>query len=451
MRNRKILTYILLTAFICCAIILCGCSETNTRTTLNSIIGNLDKVSTTLDKVQSIDQNDLIIDDFMSENELTLIEINQKNNIAKNEAMQTYFSKIAKLNNNVISTIDVNNSINSQKIKIFAYVSNIKAVCCQLINNKNELNKKELTSLNELNNNISANTTRISLSRNEITNNYNNMYKIKQEYSTKPDQLNSRYTKLKTSLNTRLSYYNNLLDSLEDLSKLLCDDSKPICDDYIPDENELKNYSDKSLKTGLRKNIDSYENAGTNIYGDYRNNPIYNPDNYLKNYNPGYGMSGPQMGGFGVNGYGGYGYGMYPNGYGVNGYNGMYGYGMPYGGRYLYPNINTFGTYKNIDTYKSKKDLNKNNNQEQIKINDKEDYNEKINKNNNDLITQDNIKKSLKPNKCIMPPTPKPIPMPYNNNNICNDFTKDIDDDENEEHYVDNQEQPKVNQCDRNI
>ena len=435
--KNKILTYILLTAFICCAILLCGCSATNTKSTLNSIMSNLDKVSTTLDKVQTIDQNDLIIDDFMSENELTFIETNQNSNIAKNEAMQTYFTKIAKLNNNVISTIEVNNSINSQKIKIFAYVSNIQAVCYQLLNNKCELDKKELNSLNELNNNISANTTRISLSRNEITNNYNNMHKIKQEYSTKPDQLNSRYTKLKTSLNTRLSYYNNLLNSLDDLSILLCEDSKPICDDYLPDEKELTKNTNKSIETGIRKNIDSYENAGTNIYGDYRNSPIYNPDNYLKNYNPGYGMTGPQMGGFGINGYGGYGYGMYPNGYGVNGYNGMYGYGMPYGGRYLYPNINTFGTYKNIDTYKSKKKLNKERKQEDIKYN-----------NDDSILHENNKSKSLTPNKYIMPPASKPTPMPYNGNDINNFFIKDIDNNnENEEHFVDNQEEPKINQC----
>ena len=443
MKKKKFLTYILLSTFICVAIVLCGCSETNTKTTLNSIMGNLNRVSTTLNNVQDLDQNDLIITDFMDEKELNFIDTGINSSLVKNEAMQTYFTKIANLNNNVISTIEVNDTINSYKLKIFARVSNIKAVCSQLIDNHKEIEKNTLNSLNELNNNISANTTRIGLSRNEITNNYNNMCKIKQEYSTKPDQLNTRYTKLKTSLNTRLSYYKNLLTSLDNLSNIMCDDFKPICDDYYPNEEELINHdNNKSLKTGLHKNIDTYENAGTNIYGDYRNNPMYNPDNYLKNYNPGYGMNGPQIGGFGMNGFSGaYGYGMYPNGYRINGYNGMYGYGMPYGGRYLYPNINTFGTYKNIDTYKSKKNLNEEYKQEDISNNE------------DDLISKENCENEpLKPNKSIMPPTPQPTPMPYNNNkDINNTFAKDLSDDENEEHFVDNQNQPNVNQCDRNI
>lgn len=435
MKNRKILTYVLMSAFIFCAIILCGCSETNSKSTLNSIMTNLNRVSTILNNVQDLDQNDLIIDDFMNEKELEIIDTKLNNNLIKNEAMQSYITKITKLNNNVISTIEINNTIISYKMKIFTYVSDIKAICSQFLNNNKEFYKNELNSLNELNNNISANTTKISLSRNEITNNFNNMCKVKKEYSLKPDKLNTRYTKLKTSLNTRLSFYDNLLTSLDDMSKLLYDDFKPICDDYIPDENEIKD-NNNSIKTGMQKNIDTYENAGTNIYGDYRNNPIYNPDNYLKNYNPGYGMNGPQMGGYGMNGYGmPYGYGMYPNGYGINGYNGMYGYGMPYGGKFLYPNINTFGTYKNIDTYRSKNELNKKYNQEDIS------------NNNDDISTPENSDNtSLKQNNCIMPPQ-QPTPMPHNNKNITNTFTKDINDDENEEHFVDKQEQPKVNQC----
>ena len=112
MKKKKFLTYILLSVFICVAIVLCGCSETNTKTTLNSIMGNLNRVSTTLNNVQDLDQNDLIITDFMDEKELNFIDTGINSSLVKNEAMQTYFTKIANLNNNVISTIEVNDTIN---------------------------------------------------------------------------------------------------------------------------------------------------------------------------------------------------------------------------------------------------------------------------------------------------------------------------------------------------
>lgn len=446
MKNKKILSFAIIFTFVICALCLVGCSETNTNSTLNNIMMTMSKISNTLDNVQTINTNELIIEDFMNEDELARIDSqNYVDKVATNGAMNSYIAKISALNNNVITTIEVNSSINNSKRQIYAKASQIKALCSQNISAKVELKGSQIKTLNELNNTLIANNTRISLTRNEITNNFKNVNSLKGSYSSKPEQLNSRYTRLKTSLNTRLSYYNNLLNGLDEMSNILCDTDcfKHICDDYIIDEELYKkSTNDNSVKTGITKNIDTYENAGTNIYGDYRNNPIYNPDNYLKNVNPGYGMYGPNgygfgnygIGGYGMNGYGGYGM----NGFGMGGYNGFYGYGMPYGNGYLYPNINTFGTYKNIDTYRSRKDLNK---QEQD-INLYEEYSEDK--------TADNSEKVMLPDRqsdCL-PNDNRPKPIPYRRNNNVNEEFKT---EEEEDQFVDKLEKPSIKKIDENI
>lgn len=423
MIKNKVVKIIISMAFIVCALILSGCGETTANNVFKITITNMNKISNTFDNVQDIDISELIIDDFMNENDLKKIDtLNYQDIVTTNNAMNTYVIKISSLNNNVVDTIEVNNIINNVKRQIYAKTSQIKSLCNQSLDAKVDLKNNQIKSLSELNNMIMVNNTRISLTRNEIINNLKNVKNIKKEYSSKPDQLNSRYTKLKTSLNTRLSYLNNMNSILEDMTILLSETSE-----FVLDSAPYKELYDdeKPIKAGLTKNIDTYENAGTNIYGDYRNNPIYNPDNYLKNYNPGYGMGGFGhnygfgMGNYGMNGFGMN--GMYPNGFGMNGY-GTYGYNMPYGNGYLYPNINTFGTYKNIDTYRSKKDLNK--------------MQEKDNKKDTDIMADRDLGR----------PTPQPAPIPYNDfekeKYISN--TPEINNENDEDKFVDNQNEPKV-------
>lgn len=408
MKYKNILSVIVLCCFSLCIVFLAGCSDSNSSSILNSTVNNMTKLSSVLDKVQDIDNNQLIISDFMDENNLYTIDLSNLEN--NNNSMSNYVTKISSLNNCVVSTIDVNNSLNVLKKQLYSKAIQIKTMCCLNLDSNIEYSKTKIKTLQELNNNIVANTTKISLSRNEITNNFKNIDNVKSEYSSKTDLLSSRYTKLKNSLNTRLSYYNNLVSGLDDLFNMLSNDiNKPITNDYIFED--LNENSIDSLKTSISKNIDTYENAGTNMYGDYRNNPIYNEENYIKNYYPGYGMNG-------VYGFGGYGFpnsGMYPN---MNGY----GYNMPFGNSYLYPNINTFGTYKNIDTYRSRKDLNKRQ--------QKDEYNETEKQNNN--MDLNNQKKDS-----------KPLPHEYKQKKHRTNpiHQKEIDNyEENEDQFVNSQE-----------
>lgn len=410
-KNHIILQAIIFSCFIVCIFALVGCSETTTSvSTLQMISNNMTKITNTLDNVKNIDNSELILSDFMDENKLERITTNKINENESSEAMNSYMAKISSLNNSVISTVELNNLLNNTKKEIYAKTSYVKALCNQNLDCKADFSDDQLNTLKDLNNTLIANNTRINLSRNEITNNFNSVKKDQNMYSSNPDYLNSRYTKLKTSLNTRLSYFYNLASGLDQVAEILCNNSYKcglpyIADDYIFDEPELtdsvttsSNNMNKETKTGFfKKNIDTYENAGTNMYGDYRNNPIYNKDNYLRNMNPGYGMGGYNMG------YGGYGMYGIPYGYGMGGYNmgygGMHNYVMPYYNGYIYPNINTFGSYKNIDTYRSREQLDKQQIQEQLE-------------NEQNLIQKDIENKDLRPMPYPMP-RPQPIPRPY--------------------------------------
>lgn len=386
-KRNRVIGVVLMLALVVSFIFLAGCSNTTSNSAILNISNTMTKISSTLDNVQDINNSDLIIKDFMSEDYLKKVDTEMPL-LSSTDSMNNYILKISSLNNNVISTIEINDSINALKSEIYERASVIKSLCTQIKELKKDINQSQNKALLELNNALIGNITRVSLTRNEITNNYKNVDNLKAQYSSKTNQLNSRYTKLKNSLNTRLSYYNNLVMSLDDVYKILTQnfDAVENFDVTHYETPKVEDNEKKPIKTGITKNIDTYENAGTNIYGDYRNNPYYNPDNYLKNYTPGYGMMGPNYGGFGST-YSPYGYGM--NGFGNA--NGMYGYGMmPYYNGYMFPNINTFGTYKNIDTYRSRKDLNK-----QVE--------------DNDELTSEKTSYDRNYPK----PTPQPMPLPY--------------------------------------
>lgn len=345
-KNKTVVALVSAILFVS-AFMLVGCGN-NSANILNTLTINMSKTINTLESVQDMETNELIIEDFMNENELSIVNASYVQNENSTQAMGAYVAKITALNNSVITTVNTNNELNLIKKEITQKASRVKFLCNQSIDAKCTVPTDVEQCLKEINNTLMANVTRVGLTRNEISNNYKRVAEIKDNYGSQPERLNSRYAKLNSSLNTRLSYYNNIQSSLDSLE--LSIKSLGACIDC----NEVD--QQQTQKTSIQKNIDTYENAGTNMFGDFRNNPVYNPDNYLKNYYAGYGMNGfgnpYNMNGYGMNGYGygGYAYGAMPN-YGYGGYG-------PFGG-YVYPNINTFGTYKNIDTYKSRKEINK--------------------------------------------------------------------------------------------
>lgn len=358
-KKNKILFFAILPAFVVCMLILVGCSASKNNT-LTTISLNMNKVIDTINNIEAISNKELIIDDFMDENNISKIE--KKTDTFQFEttsAINLYISKIMLVNNSICDAVLVNDELNNTKIQIIAKSHQVKSLCDQCSISSNKISNNNLDSLEELNNIIMSNTNRTNLSKNEIKNNLNLVKDIKSYYSSKSEQLCSRYQKLEGSLNTRLSYFKNILSGLNNMCYILtstCD-----CDECVTLEetDETKNLVPTGAKDNsvyennkmFRKNIDTYENAGKDIYGFNKRKPTPY-DEYLNN-NIGYNNYNNQYG----NGYGN----LYGNGMGcgnIYGYGiGMpfgYGNGLPFGYRngFVYPNINTYGIYKNIDTYK---------------------------------------------------------------------------------------------------
>lgn len=354
--KNNILKFAIMPAFIICMVFLVGCS-TATNNTLNTISLNMDTVINSINQIETINAAELIIDDFMNLKDLSYINNdNEWTTYNTSNAMATHITKLTLLNNAIYNAICVNDNILNYKKQIVAKSHQVKSLCEQCADEKNTISKDNLDTLEELNSIVMSNNNRATLTRNEVKNNLAQIQKIKHEYSSKTEQLSSRYQNLESSLNTRLSYYVNILNCLDNMSNIIscnctCYDLKTLEE---TENNQVITTTNGTTNNGIyehnkmyrKKNIDTYEYSGKDVNGFNKNDKIISNDNYLNNY----------------------GYNYYPSGIG-NGYRmgingpfpyGMYGYGMgmPFGiggfGGYTYPNINTFGTYKNIDTYKIK-------------------------------------------------------------------------------------------------
>ncbi len=353
--KNKVLYMLIIPAFVLCFFVLSGCSN-KTSLSINKLSENMNKVIDTINELDPISNNVLIISDFMDESNLAEIPENQP--ALYNSQMGLYITKLTLLNNAVYNAVEINNHLENLKKQVVAKLHQIKSYSHQ-INKDKQFSKNDINTMEEINSLIMSNNTRLALTRNEVKNNLAEIEEIKNDYSQKTEILRAKYGKLQTSLSTRCLHLNNINDNLLDLELIFAKDKDPVSYEHNGDiKTDIAKKEDLAIKT--KGNIDTYENAGTSIWNNKNKQPIYNQDNYLNN-------------GYNNN------YNPYYNPYGYPGYGGMYGYGngafgMPFG-RFMIPNINTFGIYKNIDTYKlpkKEKPITKSEDSEEITIDNDE-------------------------------------------------------------------------------
>ena len=267
---------------------------------------------------------------------------------------------------------------------------------------------------------------KIKLTKNEVNNNVINIDTIKKEYNSKTASLISKYNTLKSSLNTRLTYFLSVEAQLDSICEMINDDLLQtslyytpqqdinwdvIKEEYNDDKSDFyrdevirnqensirrkRHKQDKNNKDGFvypnynqnesnktnTKNIDnylSYEIDKEKQKSDLNENK--KPSRFKKNIDT-YefaGRNNPYSRNRDNDTYyiqGGLNNGYYQMPYGYGMYNG-FGYGMPFGYGYTYPNINTFRGIRNIDTYLKKAPINDNN----LKNDDDQSQNEFIDK-----------------------------------------------------------------------
>ncbi len=279
-----------------------------------------------------------------------------------------------------------------------------------------KLSKAQMFAVRDLTDDLSKYTNSVSNSKSELSTTLKAIESLKKNYTKNEERITAKLNRLISNSNARLSYYQNILNTLSQLQQFIKTESGTqnpsnlgvkIAD--VKDVENKENTSaqtdkeEKSTKTGLQKNIDTYlpetkcPECGEKVNGKVcpkcgkevvviknpQTNPINNPvapinnmpinnGYYYNNANPAnpYKFNSNSIN-HAASPYGNYGYygtnfannGVYNNGYngiynsGIygNGYNGMYNNGFYNNAGIFNPNRNTdtYAPYmRNIDTYK---------------------------------------------------------------------------------------------------
>lgn len=168
-----------------------------------------------------------------------------ENEYGTNITLQNYFTKLSNLYSVASNVVNTNVNINNVKNSILAKISSVKTLCSQL-KTKDELKESEAKSINTLLENINTYINKLNFTKNEVRTELNSVRKLKNNYTSNIEQLSSKYVRLTNCLDSRCSYYNNILSCLFGLENCLggnCDFGDPtqnyICQDCL--KNLLNN------------------------------------------------------------------------------------------------------------------------------------------------------------------------------------------------------------------
>lgn len=280
-------------------VVLVGCSATNSSATITSLCNQLDSTSNTISNLETINPSDLSLSNLDATNSINLNNLEYTQQSIMNEE---YY-----------------------KINILNKIAKIK----NCISNESELSKTQISAIKELTNGLSRYTNSINYSQKDFENDIKSIKSLKKNYNKNIEKINAKIGSVCCYSNARTSYYENILNLLEQL-----EESLPI-KNCLNDENTynkpLNLKEDNLSESSLFKNIDTYqtkdEATDTNCE-DCDNQPSeQHSDAYTKYYQQPnirnidtYAPQTRNIDSFGFNRMNGFG-----------GFNGFYGNGMGYG------------------------------------------------------------------------------------------------------------------------
>lgn len=258
-----------------------------------------------------------------------------------------------------------------------------------------KLSKAQKFAVRDLTDDLSKYTNSVSNSKSELSTTLKAIESLKKNYTKNEDRITAKLNRLISNSNARLSYYQNILNTLSQLQQLIKTDSGTQNPSNlgvkIADVKDVENKEntptqtdkeDKSTKTTLQKNIDTYlpetkcpecgekvngkvcPNCGKEVVSNQQTNPINNPvapinnmpinnGYYYNNANPAnpykFNSNNINHAAYPYGNYGYYGANFANNGIYNNGYNGIYNNGMYNNG--FYNNAGIFNPNRNTDTY----------------------------------------------------------------------------------------------------
>lgn len=347
---------------------LTACGTSANSATITNLGNQLDETANTVSNIQTVNPTDL--------------------NLTKNMLETMSNASNSKLYSNAYNTQQ--NLINEEyyKTDILKKTANIK----NSISKDIKLSKAQITAVKDLTSSLAKYTNSIAYTQGEMTNAIKSISSIKKNIDKNSDKINAKLNRLACNSNSRSSYYENLLNTLEQLETCLDVEDDTTSQNIQTLDNKTDNSDNASDTTDneqddTNNNIDTYRpgnkkykkrkycpncqpnypsNFNENINNARNYNQLYNPNivnngtynnptvpygnvyNRFNRFNPSRNTDtyGPTMKNIDTYGYNaannGYGYGMnglYRNG--VYGYgNGMFGNrynfgtGLGYGYRY---------------------------------------------------------------------------------------------------------------------
>lgn len=243
--------FLLSLSLVLLCICLVGCSNAQGELA-DKLDAHLGRLSSTISSVKDINNSDIT---FQTTTNDKSSGTKMSNPVVRENV--NYDDQIALLNSNNQSSIyddvlETNNCLYSCKSQICEMIDMLKTLSNKIKKNEIKLADNQISGVNELLSNLSVNTNRISMSKNETNTEVGKVKSMLKNTSENSAALNSRFIRLNNCLETRLTYYRNCLNCLNQIRILLtCEDGNctyengEVCIDGKCYENsELGKYGD---------------------------------------------------------------------------------------------------------------------------------------------------------------------------------------------------------------
>ena len=260
---------------------LAGCGGNSEANAVNNLSSQLDKTNNSIATVREYSETDLdltkeTLDKLATDENCERIQRNVQ--VAKNALMAENYYR---------------NSVMNETAKIKQYLSrgDIK------------LAKNQVSALKDLSASLSKYNNNVARSSSEFNSTFRNYNNSKRSANKNPERINARLNKIACNSNARCAYYENLLNTLNQVEEILGiynNQNLPNNNQIIENENELENSENENNAIdnnetneenngGLVKNIDTYRQDvnNTNNINNVNNLPTnnnLNNTNFANNY-----------------------------------------------------------------------------------------------------------------------------------------------------------------------
>lgn len=265
---KKILLSLSL-VFLCLCLV--GCSNAQVELA-DKLDAHLDRLNSTITSVKDIKNEDITFQAAPTNSSLSTRLTNPvvRDNYDDQIALLNLEKQERKIHDVVLET---NDCLYSCKSQICEMIDMLRSLSGKIKGGEIKLDDNQISGVNELLSNLSVNTNRISMSKNETNTEVGKVKTMLKNTNEMTTSLNSRFIRLNNCLETRLTYYKNCLNCLNQIRILLtCEDGDceyrdgNVCiDGNCYDNSELGKYGENKQQN------DSISPSDQKLFEEFKN------------------------------------------------------------------------------------------------------------------------------------------------------------------------------------